>query len=85
MTYDQSVVDAVRLTLIVTLKVAGPILLAGIAIGLVVSIIQAVTSIQDQSLAFVPKIAGMALVAVLLLPWIVHRLLEFATEMFSLM
>jgi flagellar biosynthetic protein FliQ len=85
MMYDESVVDVVRQALMITLKVAAPILACGIVIGLVVSILQTVTSIQDQTLALVPKIAGMAGVAVLLLPWIAHRLLEFAVEMFALL
>ena len=84
MVYDESVVDVVRQALLITLKIAAPILAAGIVIGLIVSIVQTVTSIQDQTLALVPKIAGMAGVAVLLLPWIAHRLLEFAAEMFVL-
>ena len=82
MVYDESVVDTVRQALLITLKVAAPILAAGVVIGLVVSILQTVTSIQEQTLALVPKIVGMAALAVLLLPWIAQRLVEFAAEMF---
>ncbi len=53
-------------------------------IGLFISILQSVTSIQDQALSFVPKIVTMVGVAAILLPWIMARLLEFAGEMFSL-
>ncbi|MEZ6243785.1 MAG: flagellar biosynthetic protein FliQ [Phycisphaerales bacterium] len=74
----------VQETLIVVLKIAAPILLAGVVIGLVISLIQSVTSIQDQTLTFVPKIGVMIVVAVLLLPWITMRLIEFATEMLRL-
>jgi flagellar biosynthetic protein FliQ len=84
MIYDEAILDTVRTTLIVTLKVAAPILAAGVVIGLVISILQSITSIQDQALSFVPKIVVMFLVAILLLPWIVMRLVEFATEMLSL-
>lgn len=84
MHYDESVVQIVRDTLIIVLKIAGPMLLAGMVIGLVISLIQSVTSIQDQTLTFVPKIVGMVAVAVLLLPWIVLRLVEFSAEMLKL-
>ena len=84
MPYDEHIVEIVRQALLVTLKIAGPMLLAGIVIGLVISILQSITSIQDQALSLVPKIVGMALVAALLLPWIVNRLIEFASEMFLL-
>ena len=84
MVYDEAVLDVVRAALIVTLKISAPILAAGVVIGLVISILQSITSIQDQALSFVPKIFGMVLVATLLLPWIVMRLVAFATEMLSL-
>ncbi|HYE02594.1 MAG TPA: flagellar biosynthetic protein FliQ [Phycisphaerales bacterium] len=84
MDYDHATVELVRTTLILTLKVAAPILGAGVVIGLVISILQSVTSIQDQTLTFVPKIVVMVLVAVLITPWVVGRLLEFAAEMFRL-
>jgi flagellar biosynthetic protein FliQ len=84
MQYDEAILDTVRTTLTVTLKIAAPILLAGIVIGLVISILQSITSIQDQALSFVPKIVVMFLVAILLLPWIVARLVEFSAEMLAL-
>jgi flagellar biosynthetic protein FliQ len=83
MSYDADIVELVRQTLIVTLKIAAPILAAGIVVGLFISIFQAATSIQEQTLTFVPKIFAMVLVAVLLIPWIIGRLLEFAAEMFT--
>jgi len=82
--YDESMVTMVQETLIVVLKIAAPILLAGVVIGLAISLVQSVTSIQDQTLTFVPKIGVMIVVAVLLLPWITMRLVEFATEMLKL-
>ena len=81
MNYDESAVLLVRDTLIVTLKIAAPILAAGVAIGLLVSIFQSITSIQDQTITFVPKILVMVLVAAFLLPWITQRLVEYATEL----
>ena len=84
MVYDEAAVELVREALILMLKVATPILLAGVVIGLVISVVQSVTSIQEQTLTFVPKIVGMVLVAVLMMHWIVRWLLEFAAEMFAL-
>ena len=84
MVYDESILEYIRQALLITLKIAAPILLAGLVVGLVISIAQAVTSIQDQALVFVPKIVVMLLAALLLLPWIAARLVTFASEMFML-
>jgi len=81
MTYDQSTIELVRDTLIIALKIAAPILLAGVVVGLVISLFQAITSIQEQTLTFVPKIVAMLLVAVVLIPWIAVRLMEFTVQM----
>lgn len=82
---DSSAVDLVKNALIVALKISAPILVAGVAIGLVISIVQSVTQIQEQTLTLIPKIFAMTIVAVMLLPWIVMRLVEFAAEMFTLL
>lgn len=80
---DAQLVDTVRDALIVTMKISLPILAAGVVVGLLISIIQSITSIQEQTLTFVPKILVMLIVAVLLIPWIVQRLMEFAAQMFT--
>ncbi|MBL8875309.1 MAG: flagellar biosynthetic protein FliQ [Phycisphaerae bacterium] len=80
---DESMLEMVRQSLVITLKIAAPVLMAGIVIGLIISLIQAVTSIQDQTLSLVPKIVVMVIVAALLLPWILGRLAEYAVEIFS--
>jgi len=84
MHYDDTSIELVRTALIITLKIAAPILLAGIIVGLVISILQSVTSVQDQTLAFVPKIVVMVLAAAVLIPWIAQRLIEYAADLFSL-
>jgi flagellar biosynthetic protein FliQ len=84
MIYDETILDLVRTALVVTLKIAGPVLAAGLVVGLVISIMQAVTQIQDQALSLVPKIAVMLVVTGLLIGWIAQRLVAFATEMFLL-
>jgi flagellar biosynthetic protein FliQ len=83
-TYDETALNLVRDTLIITLKLAAPILAAGVVVGLLVSIFQSVTSIQDQTITFVPKIIVMIVVAAILLPWITARLVEYAAELFTL-
>ncbi|HYE62866.1 MAG TPA: flagellar biosynthetic protein FliQ [Phycisphaerales bacterium] len=84
MHYDESSVELVRTALIITLKIAAPILLAGIVVGLIISLLQSVTSVQDQTLAFVPKIVVMVVAAAVLIPWIAQRLVEYAASLFSL-
>lgn len=75
--------DIVRTALLETLIVSLPILGAGLLIGLIISLFQAVTQIQEQTLTFVPKIVVMIVVAVVLLGWISMRLADFAIAMFS--
>ena len=75
-------VDIARGALIEALIIAVPILGAGLVIGLLVSLFQAVTQIQEQTLTFVPKIIVMILVAVFLMGWIAVRMTEFAAAMF---
>jgi flagellar biosynthetic protein FliQ len=82
--YDESSVELVRAALIITLRIAAPILLAGITVGLIVSLLQSVTSVQDQTLAFVPKIVVMVVAAAVLIPWIAQRLVEYAAGLLSL-
>ena len=73
--------DMVRDALTITLIISTPILAAGLLVGLLVSIFQAVTSIQEQTL-FVPKIAAMILVSIALLGWITAQMKAFAEQMF---
>lgn len=75
--------DLVRDALVLTLVLSAPILIVGLLVGLGVSILQAVTQIQDQTLTFVPKIAAMLIVAVFLLGWLSMRLIEFSVAMFG--
>jgi flagellar biosynthesis protein FliQ len=77
-------IDAVRSALLEALFIAAPILGAGLVVGLIISLFQAVTQIQEQTLVFVPKIIAMVIVILLLLSWISMRLGEFAVEMFSI-
>jgi flagellar biosynthesis protein FliQ len=81
---DEAALQMIRDALFIVLLIATPLLLIGMILGLVISLIQSVTSIQDQTLTFVPKIIALVVAAVLLLPWILATLGEFATEMLKL-
>ena len=76
-------IDVTRQTLMVMLMLSIPVLVAGLAIGLVVSVMQAVTQIQEQTLSFVPKIIGMVLVAIIAMPWMITKLMTFSAQMFG--
>ncbi len=65
------------------LKVGGPLLITALTIGLVVSIFQAVTQIQEQSLSLIPKIIGVAAVIVLLGPWMLGQLVSYTTALYT--
>lgn len=81
---DDSALQLIRDALYIVLLIATPLLLIGMILGLVISLIQSVTSIQDQTLTFVPKIIALVVAAVLLLPWILSTLEQFASEMLKL-
>lgn len=60
---------------------AAPILLIGLVVGLAISLFQAVTQLQEQTLTFVPKIAAMVVAAALFIPWIAEQMIGYATHM----
>ena len=64
-----------------TLTMAAPILVIGLVVGLAISLFQAVTQLQEQSLSFVPKIAAMVVAALIFTPWIAEQMLEYTREM----
>ena len=76
-------IDALRMAHMYTLLLSAPILGAGLIVGLIVSLVQAVTQIQEQTLSFVPKIAAMLIVAIALMAWLVTKMSDFALEMFT--
>lgn len=72
-----------RDAMLVTLLVASPMLLSGLIIGLVISIFQSVTQIQEITLTFVPKIVVVLTAFVVFLPWTLNLLLEFVRPLFG--
>ncbi len=77
------VMGVARQALQVTLLVSLPILGIGLVVGVVVSLVQAATQIQEMTLTFVPKIISIFVGLVLLLPWIMNQLTSFTLEIFN--
>ena len=81
--YPEQAIDFARQALLLCLLIAGPILLVALFVGLVIGLLQAATQLTEQTVAFVPKLAAMALAAVVLLPWMTWRIVDFAAQMFT--
>ena len=78
-----SVVEITRTTLYTIILTAAPMLLVSLVIGLAVSIFQTVTSIQEQTLTFVPKLVGIFVMLMILGHWMLNNMTEFMTELWS--
>jgi flagellar biosynthetic protein FliQ len=79
----EAVTEMVRQALYVILETALPLLLVSMAIGLIVSIFQTVTSIQEQTLTFVPKLIGIFLTLMLLGGWMMNTMVEYTTNLWT--
>ena len=79
----ETVVEIGQYAMRTVLFVAGPMLAAGMIVGLIISIFQAATQINEMTLAFVPKIVAVFMVLVLSLPWAIGQLTDFTTAMFE--
>lgn len=77
------VVDMGSKALYIIIQTAAPVLLVSLIIGLIVSIFQTVTSIQEQTLTFVPKILGVFLTLMLLGGWMLNNMSGFMTELWA--
>ncbi len=78
-------VDIFKSTIRFALMMVGPFLLIALLVGLTSSLFQSVTSMQDQSLTFAPKIIGISIGAMLMGPWLLHQMSQFAIEMITRM
>jgi flagellar biosynthesis protein FliQ len=78
----QLIVDLARNAVMLALLVAGPMLVVALGVGLIVSVIQAVTQIQEQTLSFVPKLIAVGATFLVALPWILQLLIKYTTELF---
>ena len=82
MTTD-TVVQLATQAMSLALKLSIPLLGVGLVVGVLISVIQAVTSIQEQTLSFIPKVLAMAVVLVVGGPWMLNQLLSYTTELWS--
>lgn len=72
-------IDLIRHAVLLTLLVAAPMLIVALLVGVLVSLVQAVTQIQEQTLTFIPKLVALALVFMATLPWVIGQLVEYLT------
>ena len=80
-----TVIELGRDALFVVLKVSGPVMLAGLAVGLVIALFQALTTIQEITLTFVPKIFVIFLSVIVFLPYMATTLIEFSRQLYDRM
>ena len=77
------VIDISRETLFTVLKVIAPVLGLGLLTGLIVAVLQATTQIQEQTLAFIPKIVAVLVAIGIFGPWMLSTMLEFVNNLFT--
>lgn len=77
------VIDVARETLWIIIKVSAPLLIVSLIVGLIISIFQTVTSIQEQTLTFVPKLLAIFLMIMLTGNWIMKTIVDFLVKLFS--
>ncbi len=82
MTTD-TVVQLATQAMSLALKISIPLLGVGLVVGVLISIVQAVTSIQEQTLSFIPKVLAMAAVLVIGGPWMLNQLLSYTTDLWT--
>jgi flagellar biosynthetic protein FliQ len=80
---SEFIVGIMAETIKVTLLISAPALLVGLVIGVGVSLFQAVTQIQEMTLVFVPKIVGVMITVVIVLPWMINLLVSFTHNLFT--
>jgi flagellar biosynthesis protein FliQ len=79
---DQTV-EIMRRVLIEAMMLSGPLLMTAVLVSLTVSLLQTLTSVQEQTLTAVPRLVVVFVVTVAMLPWMVHRLVSFTLHLFT--
>ncbi|MBN2227399.1 MAG: flagellar biosynthesis protein FliQ [candidate division Zixibacteria bacterium] len=72
-----------REAIMMMLMVSAPMLLAGLVVGLIISILQAITQIHEMTLTFIPKIAAVAIALLVFLPWIINTMVAFTSRLYG--
>jgi flagellar biosynthesis protein FliQ len=78
------IVTIARDAIITMLMVSAPMLISGLVIGLIISILQAITQIHEMTLTFIPKIIVVAVSLLIFLPWIISTMVEFTQRMYGM-
>jgi flagellar biosynthesis protein FliQ len=78
----QLVIDLCREAILTALTISAPLLLIALGVGLLVSVIQSVTQIQEQTLTFVPKLVLVGVAFIVGLPWLLQVLVKYTTKLF---
>jgi len=76
-------IELVRHAVMVSLMVAGPLLATALLVGVTVSLVQAITQLQEQTLTFIPKLLAVGLVLIVSLPWLMVKLTEFLVSILN--
>jgi flagellar biosynthesis protein FliQ len=76
------VIDLARNAVMLALMLAGPLLMVSLVVGVSISVVQAVTQIQEQTLSFVPKLFAVGATFLLTLPWMLQLAIRYTTELF---
>jgi flagellar biosynthesis protein FliQ len=80
---DSSIIDIATQTMIVALKLSAPILVTALVIGFTISLFQAMTQIQEATLAFVPKVIGIGIALIVSGNWMLHTMIDFTVDLFA--
>ena len=80
---SQKVVDIATSAIYASAELSTPLLLTALVVGLLVSIFQAATQINEATLSFLPKVAAMILVLALISPWMIQRMRDFTTNLYA--
>ncbi len=81
--HELEAMDLTRHAILIALQMSMPILLLSLAVGVLVSLFQAVTQIQEQTLTFVPKIVVLVLALIVLGPWMLHTIVGFTAGLLT--
>ena len=76
------IVDLARNAVMLSLVLAGPLMFLALLVGIAVSVLQAVTQIQEQTLSFVPKLLAVAAGFLIALPWMIEMMVKYTTDLF---
>ncbi len=79
----ETATELIQNSVMISLIVSAPVMLVAIVLGFVISLMQAVTQLQDQTISFVPKIVAMVLTGLYLFPWILSQVMDYTIELFE--